>query len=104
MSLEPRTLDRIAKEFPREDRPAIMEALACYRGPEADRVRWDILQLSKGSADDVRRYLDAAKVDYRDVLYWAEYHATDPLLHGRDPAELAGEIVAKWGKKRTEST
>jgi hypothetical protein len=104
MGVEARTLDRIAGEFPAADRPAITASLASYAGPEADRVRWDILQLSKGRAADVRRYLEAAKVDYRDVLYWAEYYATDPLLRGRDPKQLVDEVLAKWGKKRTDGS
>ncbi|HEX7951659.1 MAG TPA: hypothetical protein VF523_01155 [Burkholderiales bacterium] len=60
----------------------------------------DILQLSKGSADKVRQYVEAAKTDYRDVLYWAEYYATDPLLHGRDPKQVVDEIIQKWGDKK----
>lgn len=100
MSLEQRTLDRIAAEFPAAEQPVVAELLGSYAGPEVARVIRDILQLSKGSADKVRQYVEAAKTDYRDVLYWAEYYATDPLLRGRDPKQVVDEIIQKWGDKK----
>jgi len=50
--------------------------------------------------ESVRRYLKAAQTDYRDVLYWAEYYDTDPLLRGRHPKQLVDDIIAKWGDKK----
>jgi hypothetical protein len=40
---------------------------------ERERVQLDILKLSGGSEEKVREYVAAAKRDYRDVLFWAEY-------------------------------
>jgi hypothetical protein len=100
MSLEERTRERISKEFTALDQAAITDLLSSYSGPESARVVWDILELSKGKLEKVRRYLQAAQTDYRDVLYWAEYYATDPPLRGRDPKQLAGDILAKWGDKK----
>jgi len=100
MSLEQHTLERVSKEFPAADQELVIELLSGYSGPEAGRVRWEILQLSKGSLESVRRYLKAAQTDYRDVLYWAEYYDTDPLLRGRDPKRLVDDIIAKWGDKK----
>ena len=100
MSLEQRTLERIAKEFPVADQALVIELLSGYAGPEPGRVAWDILELSKGSLENVRRFLQAARTDYRDVLYWAEYYANDPLLRGRDPKQMVADIIAKWGKKK----
>ena len=40
---------------------------------ERERVQLDILKLSAGSEEKVREYVAAAKRDYRDVLFWAEY-------------------------------
>ena len=100
MSLEPRTLERIAKEFPAEEHAGVIALLGGYGGPEPARVAWDILHLSQGSAANVRKYLDAARTDYRDVLYWAEYYSTDPLVQGRDPKQVAAEIIAKLGGKK----
>ncbi len=40
------------------------------------------------------------KKDYRDVLYWAEYCGSDPLLRGRDPKQMVDDTIAKWGDKK----
>jgi hypothetical protein len=100
MNLDQRTLDRIAKEFPLSDQAVVIELLSGYSGPEAGRIAWDILQLSKGSLESVRHFVQAAKTDYRDVLYWAEYYETDPMLRGRDPKQIIDDIIAKWGDKK----
>jgi len=97
--MEQRILERVSREFADSDRDAVVQLLETYVGPECDRVRWDILQLSTGSVDKVRDYIKAAQTDYRDVLYWAEYYKDDPMLRGRDPKQMVDEILAKWGKK-----
>jgi hypothetical protein len=100
MVLEERSLERISKDFPTSDRSVVIDLLSSYSGPESGRVAWDILQLSKGKLENVRRYLQAAQTDYRDVLYWAECYDKDPLLKGRDPKQLADDLLAKWGDKK----
>src|SRR6266481_4693684 len=100
MSLEQRTLERISKEFPTSDQAAVIEFLSGYSGPEAGRIAWDVLRLSKGTLDGVRHFVQAAQKDYRDVLYWAEYYDTDPMLRGRDPKQIIDDIIAKWGDKK----
>ena len=97
--MEQRVLERVSREFQDSDRDTVVQLLESYVGPESDRVRWDILELSKGSIERVRNYLKAAQTDYRDILYWAEYYKDDPMLSGRDPKQLVDEILAKWGKK-----
>ena len=97
--MEQRTLERIRKEFQEPDLDGVIELLASYSGPESDRVRWDILELSRGKLEKIGEYLKAAQTDYRDILYWAEYYKNDPLLRGRDPKQVGEEIIAKWGKK-----
>ena len=52
---------------------------AWHREPE--RVRLAILYLARGDLDDVKRRVEAASVDYRDVIAAAEY----PLLMGLPP-------------------
>jgi hypothetical protein len=42
---------------------------------EIDRVRLAILKLANGDVKELRRMMDAAKRDYRDVLASAEYPA-----------------------------
>ena len=57
MSLEQRTLERIAREFSAADQALVIELLSGYSGPETGRVAWDILELSKGSLENVRHFL-----------------------------------------------
>jgi hypothetical protein len=97
--MEQRILERIRREFEGPDQNRVVELLASYSGPESDRVRWDILELSKGKLEKIGEYVKAAQTDYRDILYWAEYYKGDPLLRGRDPKQMVDEIIAKWGKK-----
>ena len=97
--MEQRTLERIRQEFQESDQDGIIELLASYSGPESDRVRWDILELSKGELEKIGQFVKAAQSDYRDILYWAEYYKNDPLLRGRDPKQMVEEIIAKWEKK-----
>ena len=97
--MEQRILERVSQEFQDSDRDAVAQLLESYVGPESDRVRWDMLELSKGDVDKVREYIQAAQTDYRDVLYWAEYYKDDPMLRGRDPKKMVDEILAKWGTK-----
>lgn len=92
-------LERIRQEFRSADRNGVVELLASYSGPESDRVRWDILELSKGKVEKVTEYVKAAQTDYRDILYWAEYYTNDPLLRGRALKQIVDEITVKWGKK-----
>ena len=101
MSLEQRALERIAKEFPAAEQAAVIELLNGFSGPECGRVTWDILELSKGGLENIRRFTKAAQIDYRDILYWAEYYKNDPMLRGRDPKQLVEEILAKWGEKKS---
>jgi hypothetical protein len=49
---------------------------ACGTEPyerERERVHSVILKLSEGSVDKLLQYVTAARLEYRDVLYWAEY-------------------------------
>jgi hypothetical protein len=97
--MDQRILERVRREFQDSDRAAVVQLLESYVGPEGDRVRWDILELSKGNLDKIRKYIESAKTDYRDILYWAEYYKDDPMLRGRDPKQMVDKILARWGKK-----
>jgi hypothetical protein len=97
--MEERILERIRREFQGADQNCVVELLASYSGPESDRVRWDILELSKGELEKIGQFVKAAQTDYRDILYWAEYYKNDPLLRGRDPKQMVDGIITKWGKK-----
>jgi hypothetical protein len=97
--MEQRIIERIGREFEGPDQNRVLELLASYSGAESDRVRWDILELSKGKLDKIGEYLKAAQIDYRDVLYWAEYYQNDPMLRDRDPKQMVDQIIAKWEKQ-----
>jgi len=97
--MEQRIIERIGREFQGPDQNRVLELLASYSGAESDRVRWDILELSKGRLEKIGEYLKAAQTDYRDILYWAEYYENDPMLRDRDPKQMVDEIIAKWRKK-----
>ncbi len=97
--LSPKVLARIDATCAAADRETVAQALADYRGAEAERVALDVLTLSRGEVEAVRRYVQAALRDYRDVLYWAEYYDSDPLLEGRDPEQLVRELLAQFGDK-----
>jgi hypothetical protein len=99
MNLEPRSLDRIAREFPVAEQATVIALLNSYSGPEAPRVVWDILELSKGNAGSAHTYVKAARVDYRNVLYWAEHYEEDRLLkRSCDPKQMIEVILAKLRK------
>jgi hypothetical protein len=95
-SLEQRAVDRIDAEYPASEREALNDLLATYAGPERDRVIWDILVLSRGDSQKLLHFLQCAQVDYRDILYWAEYYDNDPMLKDCDPRKLVNELLAKW--------
>jgi hypothetical protein len=100
MSIEERTQERIAKDFSASEQASVIELLGSYSGPEIGRVTWDILQLSNGSLENVRQYVQVAQTDYRDVLYWAEYYDSDLLFRGRDPKQMVEDIISNWGDKK----
>jgi hypothetical protein len=72
--MDQRTVDRVAEEFPESVRSRVLAALETYTGPERERVQWDILELSKGNLKQVEHFVANARMDYRDILYWAEYY------------------------------
>ena len=64
---------------------------------ECERVRLAAIQLAGGDLDKLRRMIDAAKVDYRDVLMWA---SQPPRSADEAAADLAKakEILKRWGR------
>jgi len=60
-SMEQRTLECIRQEFQERDQDGVIELLASYSGAESDRVRWDILELSKGELGKIGEYVKARR-------------------------------------------
>lgn len=44
---------------------------------ELDRIFRSLLFLSNGNYEDLNKFLKTAEIDYRDILYWAEYDKND---------------------------
>lgn len=66
-----RKLERL---FPKERKRVEAEAvLATYDEPGAVRIHLAALRLAGSDLAEVRRLLDEARKDFRDVLAWAEY-------------------------------
>jgi hypothetical protein len=57
----------------RADAEELYGELLRYNGYDPERVRLAVLKLSEGEPEQVRRYVEAAQTDYRDVLAWAGY-------------------------------
>ncbi len=71
-------------------RRRINDLLAGYDGTSPERVRAAIRRLADGDEAEVRVLLDAARTDYRDVLFWDERQRT-----GRPEAALSEERIAE---------
>lgn len=60
---------------------------------EAERVRLAILKLAGADLDRLRRHVEMAKGDYRDVLAWAEYPAQSRSQSWRLPPKERARLV-----------
>lgn len=67
----------VRRDFPAEMVPRIYKILGEYGGESyhrgIERVQMATLKLADGKEDALRSAMDAAKIDYRDVLAAAEY-------------------------------
>ncbi len=67
----------VSKMFPNESKDCILDLLNSYGLEnyeyEKERVHLAILKLSGGDTNKLLQYIQSAKGDYRDVLFWAEY-------------------------------
>jgi hypothetical protein len=75
--LSPSVVEELESQFQEEDRKKVADLLLSY-GEEAleadaERVRLDILDLCCGDVETVRKLVEMAKRDYRDLLVAAEY-------------------------------
>jgi hypothetical protein len=62
--------------FPDHDIAEIMQLLDAYGKKcerEKERVQLAVLKLSKGDLEELKKMVESAKLDYRDVLCSAEY-------------------------------
>jgi len=70
-------LAAIAAGFPKSARARVLDLLDTYGvNPyerEVARVQLAILTLSEKDEEKLREFTSVAKIDYRDVLFWAEH-------------------------------
>lgn len=98
MPLPQSVIDMVEKEFSPEDRDGVLQILSLYGTEdyerEKERVLLAVLNLSNGSREAVADYVDRAKRDYRDVLFWSEYSEESCL----DAPEKIAEFrwLCKW--------
>jgi hypothetical protein len=91
-------LDQVQRDFSQEDRGEVLKVLSSYGTEdyerEEERVLLAVLNLSNGSREAVRDYVDRAKKDYRDILFWSEYPEESRL----DTPEKRAEFrkLEKW--------
>jgi len=69
-------LQRVHQDFP-DEYETVLQLLDSYKGPEQARVVRCIIYLSQGNSDRLLSSLHTATVDYRDVIYFAEYDQHD---------------------------
>ena len=60
-------------------------------GISEERVQLALIKLSDGNVDKLREFIEVAKIDWRDVLAWAEYPEEIMLPTWR----MKGEKVTK---------
>ncbi len=75
MEIADSTVAVVRDTFAEEQVPVILALLREYGTEEfhhePDRVHRAIVKLGQGRVDHIRRYLNVAKADYRDVLYYS---------------------------------
>ena len=93
-------IDAVAREYPASETSAVLAIVDQY-GAEAherepERVRLAIIRLAAGDREKLPQLLNAAKVDYRDVLAWAD---AGPLSaeDGERLQAAARKLLARWG-------
>ncbi|MAT97502.1 MAG: hypothetical protein CL608_10205 [Anaerolineaceae bacterium] len=90
---------KVAEQFPDEDSAKILALLYRYESPAAAgrlRVQLAILKLSKGNVDRLREYVEVARTDYRDVLFWAETPEQTKVVSPRIANHQQQEARAKF--------
>ena len=67
----------VRRDFPPDQFDTVISILHAYGSEdwhrEVDRVRLAVLKLAGGDRQGLTRHIETAKMDYRDVLAYAEY-------------------------------
>lgn len=88
--------------FPHSDAATILSVMDVYgiepHEREPERVKLAIVALSQGSEEKLLEFVQIAKTDYRDILYWAE---SGPLseAEGKRQQEHVRGLLGSLGKQ-----
>jgi hypothetical protein len=98
----------IRRDFLPDQFDSVMSVLAEYGGEtwhrELHRLQLAVLKLAAGSLEGLRREIEAAKCDYRDVLSYAEFPAymNKTFRISQLPADEQRKIIdADWRQYET---
>lgn len=72
-SLSQTVREKIESDFDSAVQTEVAEMLSRYEGNEQNRVQLNILRLADGSREEVALLVDEANMDYRNIIFWAEY-------------------------------
>lgn len=93
----------VRRDFPPDSFNSVMAILNEYGQVEwereANRVRLAALKLADGQIDELRRQIDGAKADYRDVIApaeYPEYTCTLPRIQKLSDADKRKAIDQDW--------
>ena len=88
--------------FPHSDAAAILSVIDLYgtepHEREKERVQLAIVALSGGREEKLIEFVQVAKIDYRDILSWAESGALSES-EGQEQQRRVRRLLEKWGKK-----
>ena len=97
------SVEKAAKDaFPDSDISEIMTLLNTYGVEpyerERERVQLTIIKICQGDASKLSYQIEVAKIDYRDILVFANRPLPSPE-EGANLQAKAQEILKHWGKK-----
>jgi len=95
-------VEAVRTAFPRADLDAILAILDEYGVEsyqrERDRVHLAVVNLSQGDPVKLRYFVDVAKQDYRDVLFWSDC-PDEAKFDTPEKKRSLREMLAKLGLK-----
>ena len=97
-----RVVAAVRAAFPRAAVDAVLAMLDEYGiqpyQRERDRVHLAIVDLSAGDTGKLRHFLDVAKTDYRDVLFWSD-NPEEAKIDTPEKRRQMRELFVKLGLK-----
>ena len=83
----------VRRDFPAATFAEVMSLLDGNETDPSPRVQLAVLKLASGNLGRLRKYNEDAKMDYRDVLAWAEYPGYLRKVPGPGQPPGTGRII-----------